>query len=175
MAERKQSEELAAKAALAMGEAAARRAVDGFLKSGAEDEAGEKDADPARSKSRRNKLIAFAVVGLLIVVGVIGMVVSYWHWFLLAGLLGLAGLYGWSRVRGRFRKKDVKDDETSALRVAAREDGGAARARADAAPARSRPTREEQHARARAEAEAEAIAAREVEDELEAMKARLRK
>ena len=153
----KPTDDVATSVALALGKDAARRAVDGLLTS--DEDPREK---PANSKSRRNKLIVYGILALLVLIGIAGMMLRFWPWFLLLGVIGFVGLYGWSRLRKRFARKAANAADTvtakaePTLRVEA--------ARIDA---------EEREAQARAEASA--LAESEIEDELAAMKARLEK
>lgn len=160
----KRSDDVATEVALALGKDAAKRAVDGLLSSD-EERAGEEAERPGKSKSRRNKLIAYGVVALLVLVGIAGLMLRFWPWFLLLGIVGFVGLYGWSRIRKRFSAKKAEP----ALRV---EESAVAQnqipaARIDAEEARARE--------AQAREEARAIEESEIEDELAAMKARLDK
>jgi hypothetical protein len=173
MADRnKQKDADAAAVALALGRDAAKRAVEDLL-SGDEERADEAAERAAASKSRRNKLIVYGVVGLLVLVGLFGMVVSYWQWFLLAGLLAVLGLYGWSRLRKRLRagsraKAGDARIESAASQLPMQEQRDASGQREGA-----RVRAEERARDAQALEEASAVAEREIEDELAAMKARL--
>jgi len=155
----KPTDDIATSVALAMGKDAARRAVDGLLSSD-EERARE---DGAKSKSRRNKLIVYGILALLVLVGVAGMMLRFWPWFLLLGLIGFVGLYGWSRIRKRFagRTAPAADMLTEKAETKLR-----VQAPADA---------QDEVRDAQARAEANALAEREIEDELLAMKARLDK
>jgi hypothetical protein len=156
-------DKLTTKAALAAG----KDAVDDLLSS--DDEKAQKETErAAEAKSKRQKRIAYAVVGLLIVIGVLGLMLSYWHWFLLAGLAGLAGIYGWRRLQARFA--DDADDEAEA------NDASILKVRvSDANDAPAEHDAEERARDARATKEARAIDEQEIDDELAAMKARLDK
>lgn len=178
----KLTDDLTTKAALAAGKNAAKRAVESLLSSD-EEKAKQEAERAAKSKSGRNKLIAYGVVGLLILVGLFGMLVSYWQWFLLLGLLSAGGLYGWYRLRKRFRAKKDGDSEaneaaakrgTSQLRVSDDESDNATH---DRQQARVRPQdlAEQRAQQAAAREQASAVEEREIEDELAAMKARLDK
>jgi hypothetical protein len=178
--------ELASRAALVAGKDAAKRFAEDLLTS---DE--EKKAKEAASKSRRTKYLAYGVVGLLLVLGAVGLVLSYWQYFLLAGLLGVAGLYGYFRLRGRLGTSKA-ELETKELRVGEQAPKALApkqsltREARDAEIARAALAEEEAHLaelRAREEA-AKMRALREeqrradeqaIDDELSAMKARLKK
>ena len=109
---RRTTDELATKAALAAGRDAARRAMDDLLSTD-EEKAEKAAAGEHASKSRRTKLIVYAVVGLLLVLGVVGFVLSYWQWFLLLGVAGVVGVVGWHRLRKRL--KAGKSEPTAAL------------------------------------------------------------
>ena len=156
-------EDATARAVVAAGRDAAKQAALDLLATDEEREAAQ--AEQARaSKKRRNKLILFGVLGLFVLIGVIGMLVSYWHWFLLAGLGGIAGLVGyrWLQHKRRAAKR-------------------AAPARVETAPAKAerkaaeRVETPEPKARVAADdALAEAEASEEaVEEELAALKARI--
>jgi hypothetical protein len=94
----KLSDDLRAKAALAVAKHAFERAL--------EDPA-EKDA---LAKRKRNKRIAQIAIGALVVVGVLGLMLHYWYWSLLLGVVGVAGLYVRRRWRARSasRKKELE-------------------------------------------------------------------
>ncbi len=161
----------AAKAALTVGKDAAKQAVERLL-DGEASPADKKDA----SKSRRWKVIALAVLGLCLFLGLVGMVLNYWVWFFGAGVVGLAGLYGYYRLRKRLGrpKEGLAEGEPpsqarQALRVAAPVE--------EPKPAEPTPEarRAEAKARARAMEEARAQQEQQVEDELAALKARMKK
>ena len=135
----RETDDLAARATLAAGKDAAKRF--------------------AASKSRRNKLIAYGIFGLLIVLGVLGLVASYWHWFLLLAALGLVGLYGWHRIRKRLASKGKPEQATLSNRERKRVE----------------LPREQPAVDASAREKAQAIEQQEIEDELAAMKTRLSK
>ena len=161
---RKLADDLTTKAAIEAGKGALSDAVDDLLSSDEEKERKEAERK-AKSKSRRNKLILYGVIGLLIVVGVLGFVASYWHWFLIAGLLGAGGVYGWSRLKKRFGKE--KDDEPEEI---AQEE---APKRVEIEPEDPEEQKAARLHAARARAEAEAVEEQAIDDELAAMKARL--
>lgn len=166
----KLTDELAGKAVLATGVSAAKRALQDALLT--EDERAAREAELARTKkSGRTKLIAYAVIGLMLVIGAIGLALSYWHWFLLAGLASAAALYARSRLRKRREpraevavpvEREVIAAPDSVPRVLARREPPTKLATELPTP---RPPPAED-----AEVEAEAVDA-----ELAAMKARLRK
>lgn len=85
----KTSDDLRAKAALAV----AKHALESALVDPA-----EKDA---LARRKRNKRIAQIAIGALVVVGLLGLMLHYWYWSLLLGLVGAAGLYGRRRWRAR--------------------------------------------------------------------------
>ncbi len=178
--------ELAAKAAVAAGKDAATKAARGLLGDEAKDEAGR--------RARKWKLVAGLVLALCVVLGLIGLVLNYWLWFLGAGVLGLAGLFGYWRLRAKLAaRREAKGIPEAAVEASA----GATRAMASAegvakpaarrvdaegaadAERRAEAAREarrlEAERDARARAEAEATREQEVDDELAAMKARLGK
>ena len=167
--------EATTKAVIGVGRDAAKRAADKLL---ADEDAVASDGKPADSKSRRWKLIALVVLGLFLLVGLVGLLLNYWFYFLAAGLLGVGGLVGWSRLKKRIgarkpskdRKEIAEEDspapESVRIRLAPR----------DAAPAApSTRTRADADADAQALAEARATREHEVDDELAAMKARLKR
>jgi len=101
--------DLRAKAALAL----AKRALDDALLS--DDERAKRRAEEsALSKRNRTKRIAQIVIGALIVVGLIGLMLNYWYWALLLGLVGVAGFY--VRHRWRARRAARKKPEPIAPR-----------------------------------------------------------
>jgi hypothetical protein len=173
------AEDATTRAAIAAGKDAAKRALDDIILS--DDEKAKRETEKAEvQKSRRWKYIALAVLGLCLVVGVIGLVLSYWQYFLLAGVLGVGALYGWWRFRkSRAATVEAKVETTEAppavaaktsaepVRVAKEPEVDAAAERAAAAQA----ARE----RAEVQREARAEAERQIDDELAQMKARLKK
>lgn len=171
----KLSDELTSKAAAAAGRRAAKRAIDDLLST--DEDRAEREAERATtSKSRRNKLILYGVIGLLLVVGTIGMVLNYWHWFILAGLFGVAGLYAWRAISKRRAAKSVPE----AVRVEAppaEAPVAEAKVEEDVEAKRERmlAMQREREREASARAEADAVEQQEIDDELAAMKARLRK
>ncbi|MEM1033366.1 MAG: hypothetical protein AAGN82_23735 [Myxococcota bacterium] len=189
---RELKDELTSRAVGTAGRDAARRAVEDLLLSD-DEKAARAQAELATRKRRRQKLLLYGVIGILLVVGVLGFLVSYWPYFLLAGGLGVAGLYGRHRWRQRKEARALaSSDETEKTTAAVTEDEGAAR-RIDVTPPRPKSTRPEakskatvrgdgdpgpsastEAADATARAEAAALEAQEIEDELAAMKARLR-
>ena len=163
MADRKNLGEDAATAALlAAGKDAAKRAALDLLST--DEERAAKQAEDARaSKQRRWKLIGGGVLVLCVIIGVIGMLVSYWQWFLLAGVLGLGGMFGWWRLRKRLGARRTKQPEPARVEKTAEQPR-------EKREARPRQVEEDDAARALAEAEAETQS---VEEELASMKARL--
>jgi hypothetical protein len=119
--------ELAAKAALAQGREAAKRAAER-----AADRADEALGGAGRSpKARRYKVLALVLLALFLTIGVVGLVLHYWAWFLGAGVLGVAALvaYVWARSRLRARR-----EARGAREAAAEPEARAATAREGAAP-----------------------------------------
>jgi hypothetical protein len=94
---------LARSATLRAARDAASRALDDALLSD-EERAERKAKEEAASKRKWQKRIAIGVVALLLVLGIVGLVINYWQWFLLAGVLGLVALYG--RYRWRKRRSE---------------------------------------------------------------------
>ncbi len=163
---KKLAEDATTNAVLAAGKDAAKRAARDLL--GEDEEAESKEAEkPEASKNRRTKLIVLAVLTLFVVIGVLGLLMSYWHWFLLAGLLGLGGFYArWRWRRRKAAKLEQKETPEVKTRVAEIE------------PAQEESGRSEAEMLARdAHARAEALAAEEaaLDDELASLKARLNK
>lgn len=156
-------DDLTAKAALGAGRDAARRAIEDLLSTDEEKEQREAER-AAESKRRRKKLIAWVVVGAILAIGLVGMMIHYWQWFILLGLLGLGGLYGWHRLRKRFRQRErAEDEQRPALE--------AKKVRLpEAEPPRVEPVRQA------AQREQTRVAERqEVDEELAELKARLKK
>lgn len=148
-------EALAAKAAARAGKDAAERAVAGLR--------GEEN------EGRRWRLVVYAVLGLCLVLGVVGFVLSYWMYFLGAGVLGALAVLGYWRLKARLAAS--REPEAAAAPAKAPE-------RVRVEPEVAAPAPEPQvdaRARAQALAEARAADAQAVEDELAAMKARLRR
>jgi len=166
---KKLAEDATTSAMLTAGKDAAKKAAFDLLSSDEEREAQEAEKAET-SKKRRTKLIIFAVLALFVVIGVLGLLMSYWHWFLAAGLLGLGGIYArwrWKRYRAaKLEEKDESEEAPTRARVAEPEPIAETAARSDA----------EQQARD-ALARAEALAAEEasLDDELAALKARIKK
>ncbi len=159
-------------AAIAVGRDAAKRAVDELLSG---DDASVPQTEKAEaSKSRRWKLIAMGVLGLFLVVGLIGLLLSYWYWFLGAGVLGVAGLVGYSRLKSRIAKRSLPKEEPKVEAIAAPSVRVSKVADAEPAPSSAEARRAEVESRARALAEAQAVREQEVDEELAAMKARLK-
>jgi Flp pilus assembly protein TadB len=151
------TDELASKAVVAATKDAAKRTVEDLLAT--DEERAEREAErAASSKSRRNKLIIYGVLGSLLVVGLVGMVLNYWYWFILLGVAGLAGVYAWRKLIKHRAAKKARIEEP--IEAPAKKHIADADARAG---------------EARALAEAEVEEEQQIEDELAAMKARIRK
>ena len=147
-----------ANALLTAGKHAAERAARDLLST--DEERAARQAEEARAtKKRRWKLVAMGVLGLCVVIGVIGMLLSYWHWFLLLGLAGIASLLGWRWLGRRMAARK----ERAAKRIAPPSSELAQKA--IAAPPEARKATD-----ALAEAE---LSEEEVEEELAALKARV--
>ncbi len=174
------AEDATTKAAIAAGKDAAKRALDDFILS--DEEKAKRQTEKAEvQKSRRWKYIGFGLLALCLLAGLLGLlmaVMSYWPYFLMAGVLGAAGLYGWWRLRKSRgpRKEAVASDESPAVhakvkaepvRVVHEPEVDVARERAAAAL--------EARERAEAQREARAEAERQIDDELAQMKAKLKK
>lgn len=163
---KKLAEDATTKAMIAAGKDAAKRAAQDLLSSDADREAKEVE-DPQASKKRRTKLIVLGVLGLFVFIGLVGLLLNYWQWFLALGVLGMGGLYGYYKLRAR-RALKQKDEAT---RVEA-----AKQAEVEVAEETARLAAAEERTRdARALAEARAAEAQAVDDELAAMKARIKK
>jgi hypothetical protein len=160
-------EDAATEQVLAAGKGAAKRAVLDLLSS--DEERSKRDAENEKaSQQRRRKLIVGGVIVLFLVIGIIGMLVSYWQWFLLLGLVGVAAFIGWRWIRRRVGAPKKKGE---AVRVEA----PPAPEATTRAPRISQREAEEKERDARARAEAEAAKEQAaVEDELAQMKARIR-
>jgi len=113
---KKAANELGARAAFEAAKDAAERALDDAL-STEEELAARKLKEAELARRKRKKMLAFGIVGLLLVLGVIGMVVHYWQWFFLLGLLGVAGLYGRYRFRKWRAQKQESKEEPKKARV----------------------------------------------------------
>jgi nitrate reductase NapE component len=158
---------------IAVGRDAAKRAVDQLLSG--DDKIAVKEEKPEEAKSRRWKTIALVVLGLFLVVGVVGLLLHYWMYFLLAGALGVAGLIGWSRLRKpRSAAEPLKESEkehalpVEKARVSAKVDP-------EVAALSLAKKRAEAELKAQELVEAEATREHELDEELAAMKARLKK
>jgi hypothetical protein len=164
--------EATTKAVVAVGRDAAKRAADKLL---SDEDASE--GEVTDSKSRRWKLIALVVLGLFLLVGFVGLLLNYWFYFLAAGVLGVGGLVGWSRLKKRRgARKPTKDKKEIAKEGSAPESVRVRLAAREAAPAAADgASRAEADVDAQASAEARAIREHEVDDELAAMKARLKR
>jgi hypothetical protein len=173
----KSAHAIMAQAALDEGKQAATKALGSFLSDDGEARSGK--AEPrAAPKSRRNKIIVLGVVALLLLVGLVGLALRFWYWFLLLGLLGVGVLYGRHRWRKRLRSKETKGAAVSGAR--AKRDASAAAATGalerDAQPGRRiEQAREDRLRDALAQEQAQAREQEEVEDELQALKAKLDK
>lgn len=149
---KKAAGQLSSKAAFAAARDAAGRAIEDALSTD-EERAGRKAEQAAIAKRKRIKWIVLGAVALLVLLGVIGMVLDYWQWFLVLGLVGLAGLYGryrWRRYRSERRKPEASRVQADQGKLEPRERPAVAR-EASAAPDTS------------------------IEDELAALKARVKK
>jgi len=117
----KATDDLRAKAAFAVAKHAVERALDDAMLSN-EERTKKRAEESSLARSKRNKRIAIGIIGLLLLIGVIGLVLNYWYWALLLGVVGAAGWYArrrW-RARGGAAKKKVerKKVEPAALREA---------------------------------------------------------
>ncbi len=163
---KKSANEMTAKTAFSAAKDAAERALDDALST--EEERAARKAEEAEAKSRRRKKqLALAIVGLLIVLGVIGLVLRYWYWFLLLGVVGLVALYGRHRWRKyRAAKKAPAAEEAEAAVVA----------KVEVREVREvRETRDAPRKRAPLPPVEPEVDAQAIEDELAALKARVKK
>ena len=103
------TDDLRAKAAFAVAKHAVERALDDAMLSD-EDRAKRRADEAGLARSKRNKRIAVGVVGVLLLIGVIGLMLNYWYWALLLGLVGAGAWYARSRWRARraSRKKKIE-------------------------------------------------------------------
>jgi hypothetical protein len=174
------AEDATTKAAIAAGKDAAKRALDDFILS--DDEKAKRDTATVEvKKSRRWKYIGLGVLALCLLAGVLGLlmaVMSYWPYFLMAGVLGAAGVYGWWRFRkSRGAPKDPIDSaEAPAIQAKVKADPVRVveGLEVDVAAQRAAAAREARE-RAEAQREARAEAERQIDDELAQMKAKLKK
>ncbi len=163
------TDDLTSQAAIAAGRSAAKRAIENVLSS--DEERAEKEAEQtALAKRRRTKLVVYSVVGLLLVLGVVGMVLSYWQWFFLLGLIMLGALYG--RYRWRKSRARGSDEDTEAI---AGEKQPAKTRVAPSLPEKRVSDEESKRARTAAAAEQAAADDLEIEREMAELKARLKK
>jgi len=179
-----------ARVALEAGKDAAKKALAGVLPEEdgalAQSASGEKSPEAQRAATlRRWKILAVVVLSLSVVIGVIGLVISYWQWFLFAGVLGLAGLYGYYRLRKRGAKSEAvsKPEPVAAkklttkapVRVDAEDEAEALAEKRAQTEAARKQSAEERARQVEAKREARAVREQEVDDELAALKARLKK
>jgi len=103
------------KSAFAAAKQAAERALDDALLSD-EERQKRRAAEGALARRKRNVRIARVAVGSLLAVGLVGLMLHYWYWALLLGLVGVAALYG--RHRWRARRASRAKPEAAAPREA---------------------------------------------------------
>ncbi len=106
---KKAANELSAKAAFNAAKDRAERAIQDAL-STEEERAQRKAEREALAKKKRTKWIILGVIGLVLLIGIVGMALRYWHWFLFAGLVAVAALYGryrWRKFRSAQKKEPV--------------------------------------------------------------------
>jgi hypothetical protein len=150
-------DDAATKAMLSAGRDAAKRAMSDLLLTDEEREARDAE-EAAAAKKKRTKRIVFGVLGLFLVIGVVGLMLAYWQYFLLAGVLGFAGWFGIRRLRNR--REPAEAPVKKAARVEVEPKANALEDRAE---------------RLRALEEERVRVAQETEEELAALKARLSK
>ena len=104
MSDDDKADDLRAKAAFAVAKHAVERALDDAMLSD-EDRAKRRAEDAGLARSKRNKRIAIGVIGLLLLIGLVGLLLNYWYWALLLGILGAGGWYARRRWRARAGSK----------------------------------------------------------------------
>lgn len=182
---KKLTDDVATRAAIDAGKQAARKALDGILPPDEDAPLAGKDLPKS---SRKWWIIASVVAAVLVVIGVIGLVMAYWQWFLVAGVVALAGLYGYSRLRRRRAgsRKEASAKKTTVAPESKREKEAVSKPRiaeddSSRAATKQRLADEERLRQLEAEreraVEREARAEREseVDAELAAMKARIKR
>ena len=128
------ADDLRAKAAFAVAKHAVERALDDAMLSD-EERTKKRAEESSLARSKRNKRIAIGVIGLLLLIGVIGLVLNYWYWALLLGVLGAAGWYARRRWRARGApKKKVERKKVEPAAVA--REAPARKVRVEPRPAR---------------------------------------
>lgn len=152
-----------AKAAFAVAKHAVERALDDAMLSD-EERAKRRAEETALARGNRNKRIAQIVIGGLIVIGLIGLILNYWYWALLLGVVGAGGWY--LRRRWRARRAERKKEPKQATRS---RDAKPEPAALREAPARKR-VKIEEPARAPAEVSDESI-----DEDLAELKARMKR
>ena len=113
MSDDKPTDDLRAKAAFAVAKHAVERALDDAMLSD-EDRAKRRAEETSLARSKRNKRIAVGVIGALLVIGLIGLILNYWYWALLLGLVGAAGWYARHRWRARAASRKKLEPATTA-------------------------------------------------------------
>ncbi len=119
---KKAANELGAKAAFAAAREKAGRAIEDVLST--EEERDKRKAErAAAAKRKRTKWLVLGVIGLLLLIGVVGMALRYWPYFLLLGIVALAALYGrhrWRKSRSSAKQVEVARVEERPIEVAQR-------------------------------------------------------
>lgn len=108
----KTARELGTKTAFAAAKDAAERALEDAMLT-EEERVRRRAEQDALARRTRNKRIVQIAIGSLLVIGVIGLLLHYWYWALLLGLVGATGLYG--RHRWRKRRAARPKSEPAAL------------------------------------------------------------
>jgi hypothetical protein len=112
----KPTDDLRAKAAFAVAKHAVERALDDAMLSD-EERTKRRAEEDALAKSKRTKRIAQIVIGGLLLIGLIGLLLNYWYWALLLGLVGAAGWYVRRRWRARRTSKKVEPKKVAPKKV----------------------------------------------------------
>jgi hypothetical protein len=151
----KLTDDVRAKAAFAVAKHAVERALDDAMLSD-EDRAKKRAEETSLARSKRNKRIAIGVIGGLLVIGVIGLMINYWYWALLLGLVGAAGWY--ARRRWRARSTSRKKPDEPVAKAKAPSEAPARKVRVEPPPARIEEPSDES-----------------IDDDLAALKARMKR
>ena len=105
MSDDDKADDLRAKAAFAVAKHAVERALDDAMLSD-EERAKRRAEETSLARSKRNKRIALGVIGALLLIGLVGLMLNYWYWALLLGVVGAAGWYARRRWRARAASRE---------------------------------------------------------------------